>query len=76
MDALYLKKNKWITYWFFSKGIFKDDGALSLSLSLLDEIKTNTIIVAKYGIMLKNWPGNLTPMACKFICIIATPPKI
>ena len=31
--------------------------------NLLDDIKTNTIIVAKYGIILKNCPGNFTPIA-------------
>ena len=38
-------------------------GALSFILNLLLEINTKTIIVAIYGAMLKNCPGNLKPKA-------------
>tara|TARA_B100000530_G_C15530808_1_gene318495 strand:+ start:320 stop:520 length:201 start_codon:yes stop_codon:yes gene_type:complete len=58
------------------KGMVKDAGALNLILNRLLEIMIRTTIVAKYGAILKNCPGKLTPHACKFICNIDTPPKI
>ena len=58
------------------KGIVSDAGALNFILSRLLEIIIKTIIVAKYGAILKNCPGKFTPHACKFICSIDTPPKI
>ena len=38
-------------YELFSKGILREDGALSFSLNLLDEINTKTTKVAIYGII-------------------------
>jgi hypothetical protein len=45
------------------KGIVSEAGALNFILKRLLDIIINTIIVAKYGAILKNWPGKFKPQA-------------